>query len=448
MKKSFIIALIAFVSFATVSCEKAEEIWEDNANPEVFFPRYGYTNQTVWAVTSGSYDTYLGVYCGGLRPENQKSTINVNYAVDNALVDTYNADITQQYSGELVALPSNCFTVSGNTATIEAGKVDAKIPVKFDVAAVKAAMTDPTKRYVIPFKLTGTSLYNLSADVAYTQCLMEVDIKEPSFYYFCNNYGTVLESTKLVYGTKDNVYKFDVVGNGVPDGNYTINFALDKAALDAAYPGSEMIPEDAVVLKQSSIYKDIANHAYLEFELIPEKLAFFKTYYLPVSISQPSEYKGDENLGTFFMSVEMKNEFEKSYKSTLLVEIPEANRSAAYSDKKSVTTYDTDIIEVNMCKNNTIAGAKAGQTSATTYNNRYIRIKVIPTSDKSHYDVEYIPVTDKAKKNNTPDEFKPIEGKDNFYDWNEEKFVLNYMWMHVEKKDTSWIHVSEILQAN
>lgn len=447
MKKSLIIALIAFVSLATVSCEKPEEIWEDNANPEVFFPRYGYTNQTVWAVTSGSYETYLGVYCGGLRPANQKSTIDVTVAVDNALVEAYNADITKQYQGELEVLPANCYTLGGNTVTIPVGEVNAKLPIKFDVAAVKAAMTDPAKRYVIPFKITNTSMYKLSADPEYTETFMQVSIKDPSFYYFCNYYGTNLESTKLIYGTKDNVYKYDVYGNGVPDGNYTINFKYDKDALDAAYPGMEAIPEDAVIIEQSSTYKDQTNHAYLKFELIPEKLAFFKTYYLPISIV-PAEYDCDEARGTFFMTVEMKNEYEKSYKSTLLVEVPEQNRSAAYSDKKSVTTYDSDIVELNLCKNNTIAGAKPTSATATTYNNRYIRVKIIPTSDKSHYDIEYIPVTDKAKKNNTPDKFQAIEGKDNYYDWNEEKFVMNYMWMHVEKKDTSWVHVSEVLQAN
>ena len=446
MKKSFIIALVAFVSLAIVSCVKPEEIWEDNANPEVYFPRYGYTNQTIWAVTSGSYETYLGVYCGGLRPANQKGTIDITVAVDAALVDAYNADITSQYQGELEVLPANCYTIAGNTVTIKAGEVDAKLPIKFDVAAVKAAMTDPAKRYVIPFKITGTSKYALSADATRTQTFMQVGIQEPSFYFFCNYYGTTLESTKLVYGTKDNVYKYDVYANGVPDGNYTVNFKYDKAALDAAYPGMEILPEDAVVIEPSSTYQDQTNHAFLKFELIPENLQFFKTYYLPISIESP-DYACDATRGTFFMTVEMKNEYEKGYKSTLMVEVPEQNRSASYSDKKSLTTYDTDIVELLMCKNNTIAGAKASQPTATTYNNKYIRIKVIPTSDKSHYDIEYIPVTDKAKKNNTPDGFAADEG-DNYYDWNEEKFVLNYKWMHVEKKDTSWVHVTEILQAN
>ena len=77
----------------------------------------------------------------------------------------------------------------------------------------------------------------------------------------------------------------------------------------------------------------------------------------------------------------------------------------------------------------------------------YVRIKIIPTADKSHYDIEYIPVTDKAAKNNTPEGFKPIEGAENYYDWNQEKFVLNYTWMHVDKKDTTWINVSSVLQA-
>ena len=40
MKKSLILSLVAVLALS-VSCQKAEKIWEDNANPEVFFPRYG-----------------------------------------------------------------------------------------------------------------------------------------------------------------------------------------------------------------------------------------------------------------------------------------------------------------------------------------------------------------------------------------------------------------------
>ena len=459
MKKSIILAFIAVLA-VTVSCQKPEKIWEDNANPEVFFPRSGYTQQTVWDVTSGTYDTYLGIYCGGLRPANQKSTITVTCAVDGGLVDAYNADITQQYQGELVALPSDCYSIASTSVAINPGEVDTKLPIKFNVAAVKAAAAaNPGKRLVIPLKLTGTSLYSLSADKAFTETLMEVNVSEPAFYFFCNNYGVNLESTKLIYGTQNNKYKYDVIAEGVPDGNYTVNFAYNPAALEEFYPGMDILPEDAVSITPSSVYKDRSNHAFLEFELFPEKLGFFKTYYLPISISSASEYGGDATLGNFFMTVEMKNEYEKTYSSTLMVSNAEYNealpnfvgdvtRSGAYSAKKSGTTFDSDVLEITLCANNTIAGATADKASATTYNNRYFRLKIVPTNDKSHYGVEYIIVTDKAKKNNTPDFFEADPTRESYYDWNEEKFILNYRWKHIAKKDTNWVYVQEVMQAN
>lgn len=439
--------MMATLSLLAVSCKPVD--WGDNANPEVFIPRHGITNTTVWDVTTGTFDTYLGVYCGGVRPENQTNSIDVTFAVDNGIIDTYNADITQQFSGEIVALPSDCYTINTNYANIPAGEVDGKIPVKFDVAKVKAAIeANPGKKLVIPFRLSNTSFYSLSADESFNECMMEVNVSEPNFYFFCNNYGIIIQAAKLVYGSKDNVYKYDVMANGVPDGDYTINFKIDQDALDAFYPGNEIIPADAVVLKEQSTYKNNVNHAMLQFELIPEKLEFFKTYYLPVTMTC-SEYAGEETVGNFFMTVEMKNEFEKSYASNLSVYSEATDRSRTYSAKKNAATYASDVFEINIATNNTIAGAKAGSTSATTYNNRYVRIKVIPTADKSHYDIEYVPVTDKSnKKQNTMDFFEAVPDAENYYDWNLEKFVLNYRWKHIEKKDTTWVVVNEVMQAN
>ena len=448
MKKAFIFSLIACLSLAAVSCEDPAEIWEDNANPEVFIPRYGYTTTTVWDQTSGTFDTFLGVYCGGLRPANQVNTINVTFAIDDAIIDAYNADETSLYGGEVVALPKDCYSIAASSVTIEAGDVDAMIPISFDIAKVKAAIAaNPGKRLVVPFKLTGTSLYQLNADEAYTKTMMEVDVQEPSFYFFCNNYGIIPQAAKLIYGEENAVYKFDVLANGVPDGNYELTFALDEEALNELFPGNEMIPADAVVLTEKAVYKNKVDHAMLEFKLLPEKLEFFKTYYLPISIKSASEYAGDKEIGTFIMTVEMKNEFEKTYRSDLFVSAEATDRTATYSTKKNVATYAPDILEVNIIMNNTIAGAKPSQTTATTYNNRYVRIKVIPTADKNHYDIEYIPVTDRSTKQNTPDTFEPVPDADNYYDWNLEKFVLNYRFKHIEKKDTSWVVVREVMQA-
>lgn len=448
MKKTIIIALVAFISFVVVSCEKPEEIWEDNATPEVFFPRNGNITQTVWDVASGSYETYIGVYCSGLRPSNQTNSIDVTVVVDNALVDNYNAN-AQDYEEKLDILPSNCFTLMSNTATIEPGKVEAGIPIKFDVAAVKAAISDPEKHYVIPLRIENTSMYSISATKEFTEAFMQIVVKEPAFYFFCNKVMVSTQVAKLIHGTDANDFMYDVYGDGVPEGNYAINFKYDKAALDALYPGVDALPEDAVSIEPSSTYKNQTNHAYLKFRINPDNLEFFKVYYLPVTIDSP-DYKADPVRGTLFMTIEVKNEFEKSYSNNFVVEVPKQNRRVTYSSTMNLVTYDSDIVEAYICKNastGTIAGAKSTQSKATTYNDSYVRIKIIPTSDKSHYDIEYIPVTDKAKKNNTPEGFKPIEGAENYYDWNQEKFVLNYTWMHVDKTDTTWINVSSVLQA-
>lgn len=449
MKKVLLSVLTACLALA--SCQKPEEIWEDNANPEVFIPSGGYSVVPVWDVTSGVYDTYLGVCCGGLRPNNQKNEITVSYAVDNSMVDAYNADITKQYQGELLALPPDCYSVSGTSAVIAPGKVEARIPVKYNVAAIKSvAAANPGKRLILPVRLTGTSLYSLSATEGLTESLMEVNIQEPAFYFFCNYYGQTLKSTKLVYGTKNNVYKYDIMADGVPEGNYTINLAYDPAALATYYPDAVILPEDAVILKSETVYRNATDHAYLEFELIPEKIQFFTTYYLPVSIKSSSEYSGDETLGKFFMTVEMKNEFEKTYSCNYLLSNIEFDRnrpngagsvlrSGGISSKMTAMTYSADTFEMYViCK---------GSISGTAYINNMMRVKVIPTDDRSHYGVELLPVTDKPKKNNSPTDFAPDPGRESYYDWNEEKFVLNYRWKHIAKKDTSWYYVQLVMQA-
>lgn len=451
MKNVLMTTLAAFL-FLAVSCQKPEEIWEDNANPEIFIPGYGYSFVPVWDVTSGVYKSGLGVSCGGVRPNNQKQEITVSYAVDNSMVDAYNADITKQYQGEILALPADCYKVSGTSVVMAPGVVETRIPIDFNLAAIKsAAAANPGKRLVLPVRLTGTSKYSLSATEGLTECLMEVNIKEPTFYFQCNNYGRTLKSTKLIYGTKDNVYKFDIMAEGVPDGKYDITLAYDPEALAACYPGATILPEDAVVLKNETVYRNSSNHAYLEFELIPEKIDFFTTYYLPVSIKSASEYRGDENLGKFFMTVEMKNEFEKTYSGIYLVSNVEydpsmpnkagaVTRSAGLSSKVTTMTYSEDTYEMNVVCKGSIAG--------TTYNYNLMRVKVIPTDNKSHYNVEIIPVSDKEKKYNSPAELSPDTERESYYDWNEEKFILNYRWKHIARRDTSWYYVQLVLQAD
>ena len=178
-----------------------------------------------------------------------------------------------------------------------------------------------------------------------------------------------------------------------------------------------------------------------------DKMEFGKSYFLPLTITSAAPYKANESLKTIYINVQMRNEYEKLYGSVMSVNAESTKRTASYSAKKTPVTYAADMIEMELATKNTIAGAKVDATTSATYNGRLIRIKIIPTADKTHYNIEYVPVTDGTKKTNTPDGFEPIPDTENYYDWMEEKFVLNYRWKHVEKKDTSWVNVSEIMSA-
>ena len=138
------IIITAFVAvLALVSCEK--NVWIDNADPQVYFAQYGFSENQVWDVQQGTYTVNFGVYFGGLRPDNRKSEITVGFAVNSAVLDDYNADVTQAYSGSTLALPADCYSISGTSVVIPAGAVSASIPVVFNLTAIAAAGLDPTK---------------------------------------------------------------------------------------------------------------------------------------------------------------------------------------------------------------------------------------------------------------------------------------------------------------
>ena len=94
--------------------------------------------------------------------------------------------------------------------------------------------------------------------------------------------------------------------------------------------------------------------------------------------------------------------------------------------------------------NKTIAGATSVTGTSTTFNNKYMRIKIIPTDDPAHYNIELIKVTDSGSKN-SPDTLELIPDKDSYYNSNREEFVLNYRW-----KDSKgyWMEVTETAISN
>ena len=456
MKKYLFTALIAIFAITAVSCEKAEERWADNENAYIYLPQHGYTSNIVWDYEGGTYSSSIGVFASGLRPEYRKEEIKVGFAVDQALIDAYNADETQQYAGMVEKLPDNCYTISGTSVTIAAGENLASIPVTFNTSAIRSAGLDPAKLYVIPVKLTSTSKYVLNPDEELNGALYGIVFQEPTFYFKANEYSTALNSAKVyakrkkgtteMEGTFDGQFK--IASYGVPDGNYTINVAYNPEAMKPAYKDSLILPQDVVTFDSQLVYKNDHDLPLLNVHIDGSQLEFRKVYILPLTITTTSAYAPNSEKSSLFLKVELKNMYEKNYASTMVVEAEMTNRSQAYAAKKSPVSYEADIIEVQIATNNTIAGAAATAASATTYNNKYMRLRVIEGDDLRHNKIEYILVTDKGTRNNSPATLEADPDAESYYDYMAEQFVLNYRWKHVAKKETTFVKVTEIIQAN
>lgn len=448
--KYIFIALAAVLALG--ACSK--NVWIDNAEPKAYFAQYGYSQNTVWNVDAGTYTVNFGINIGGLRPDNRKTPITLGFAVNPAIIAAYNADITQEYSGLVEELPASCYSIAGTMAEVPAGAVSTVIPVVFNLTAIQAAGLDAAKRYVVPLELTSVSEYALN-EKEMCQALVGIDLRQPSFYFYANRSGVVLASRKLIPDSNDYTDSFTIAGYGVPKGEYTIQVAYDAAAFAAAptsiIPKSSLIiPEDAVTIKTDQIvYKSESEPAVVKVEYDPSKLEFLKAYYLPLSISSTSAYAPYEEYKTAFVKVEMKNRYEKNYASVLTVHSATTNRTGAYAAKKAPTSYLADVIEMQCATNNTVAGATATAATSATYNNKYMRIKLVPTADPNIFDIEYIRVTDKTnKKQNSAETLEADPDNRSYYDFIKEQFVLNYRWRHPDKATGEWVTVSEIMQAN
>ena len=475
MKATKIIFSALVAVLALGACTK--NVWVDNTDVKAYFPHYGYTQNTIWAYEGGSYQISFGVAFGGLRPDNRLEDLTVNYAVDPAVVDAYNEDITQQYSGELEVLPADCYSVEGTSAVVKVGEVSAVIPVVFNVAAIKTAIAEsvllPTKRYVVPLALTGVSKYELHDNAEMTRAMIGITLADPAFYFYANRSGVSLASRKLVSGSNDYSDRFIVAATGVPEGEYNVSVGYDAAAFSdlpksiVLPEGTLILPEDAVTIKTPSVvYKNEFTRPAVEVEYDPEKLEYQKIYCLPLTITESSAYAPkNDSTKSIFVKVEIKNSYEKAYASRMSVTTDTTNRTAAYAADKNPTSISDDVIDVQMVTNATIAGSTSATGTATTYNNTFMQVRVIPTDDKSHYDVEFIrvEVSESNKHKMSPETLEAEPDVDSYYDWYKEQYVLNYRFRQQVKKkvidpDTGksktvtveegpWIHVSEILQA-
>lgn len=430
-----------FLLFAAFACNN-ETVEKDNDNPLVYIPRYGFSLNEIWALDGGTDSHYLNVYCSGLF-SGASNEIEVGYQVDPSLVTAYNDDITQQYSGQVKELPADCYRVTGSSAKILKGETAAKIPIEFDIAKIKALEHKADQYYVVPIRLTSTSKYNLHNDENYTNALYAINLKEPLFYFYNNRNGQATQDCKVIYGSEQ-VMRYMVVGTGIPEGSYTVNVEYTPDLLNK-YESGTVLPESAFeIINSSVVFENERSTPNLEVKFKADGISYNHTYYLPLTITSTSAYQADESRSTLVVKVQLKNEYEKTYSSSFTIFNSRWTRTATYSASKSITSYDNDIVEVLMIKTgSSIAGATSQTGTSSTFANKYMRIKIIPTDDPTHYDIELIIVEDLGSKN-SPATLELTPGQDSYYNYNKEEFVLNYRF---QDSKGYWMEVTEVATA-
>lgn len=436
--KKFIYIFLLFAAFA---CNN-DTVEVDNDNPLVYIPMKGFSLNEIWTLEQGVDNHYLSVYCSGLY-SGASAEIEVGYQVDPTLVTAYNDDITQQYSGQVKELPSDCYKVDGTSVKIAKGESDAKIPIVFNIEKIKALDHNADEYYVVPIRLTSTSQYNLHDDETYLNALYAINVKEPLFFFFNNRNGQAMQDCKVVYGSEQTMH-YMLMGTGLPEGSYNVDIAYAPELLDSYVSGGTVLPESSFeILNPNVEFETQHSTPNVDVKFKADGLAYKEEYYLPLSISETSAYEADAERSTLIVKVQLKNEYEKSYKSSFNLYNDRWQRTAAYATTKSVTSIDNDIVEIQIAMNKTIAGATSQTGTSTTFNNKYMRIKIIPTDDPTHYDIELIKVEDSGSKN-SPATLELTPGQDSYYNYNREEFVLNYRF---QDSKGYWMEVTEVATA-
>lgn len=438
--KKFIYIFLLVAAFACTN----DTVEVDNDNPLVYIPMKGFSLNEIWTLEQGVDNHYLSVYCSGLY-SGASAEIEVGYQVDPTLVTAYNDDITQQYSGQVKELPSDCYKVDGTSVKIAKGESDAKIPIVFNIEKIKALDHNADEYYVVPIRLTSTSKYNLHDDPTFLKALYAINVKEPLFFFFNNRNGQAMQDCKVVYGSEQTMH-YMLMGTGLPEGSYNVDIAYAPQDLDSYVSGGTVLPESSFEILNSNVKFDYAHSTpAVDVTFRADGLEYKKVYYLPLSISETSAYEADAARSTLVVKVQLKNEYEKTYKSAFNVYNSRLSMTKAYSETKSVTSVDNDIVQIQMVKNSTIAGmTSTSYTSSSAFSNKYMRIKIIPTDNPEHYDIELIKITDMGSTNNSPASLELIPDMDSYYNSVREEFVLNYRF---QDSKGYWNEVTEIASA-
>lgn len=440
-----IVLIIMTLAVLLGSCSKSDQ-WTDNDDPRIYIPRQGVSFNTAWMLDTDEYGMELGVYLGGVRPDNQNSNIEVTFAIDPGLITAYNDDVTQLYSGRVIELPSDCYQISGNKVVIPKGAVSAMIPIKVFTDKVELLGMGPDDIYVIPLKLVSTSKFKLLDDPLRLEALYGITLDQPRFYFYINrNAGASVAavSKKVIFGQAPETDNYLVTSYGLTiDQSYTLTFGVDPSKVPA---GQQILPADAYELPSATVTIPAGSlFAKVPVKIINDKVAFRQTFYLPVSITAASKYAGDPVKGTLLLRIEVKNDYEWNYISKMTIRSETTGRTGSYQVNKAPTSFDENILRIQMITDNTIAGATQTGASSATYNNKFYRLKVIPNPEnKRDWGVEIIRITDEGT-NNSPATLEFDPEFHSYYDWDYETFYLFYRWKH---SDGKWIWAAEVLEA-
>ncbi|MBE0673530.1 MAG: DUF1735 domain-containing protein [Bacteroidales bacterium] len=437
MKRFIIVPIV--LALLMSSCDSSDDIWLDNDVPKIYLPQPGVSFNTAWKLDTEEYLINFGLYLSGIRPENQKTNVEVTFSIKSSLIADYNSDPSQQYTGQVQELPANCYEISGTKATIPSGNNSGYIPIK-----VYTEMVDALPKvdgggnailYAIPIYLESVSKYEFSEDQTRREALCVIQLDNPRFYFWVNRNGLNAIGRRMLYGATPIVENFQVTSYGLTnDQAYSLTFAVDPAAVP---PGGQILPADAYELPSTTVEIPSGKfNANFPIKIINNNIAFRETFYLPVAITSTSKYSADSEKGILLLKVEVKNDYEWSYSSQITSLLTETGRADNYSATKAPTSHDAETVRIQLSTNSTNAGS--------SFNNKYYRLKVIPNpANNRKWGVEIIQITDEGSAN-SPTTLELNPNYESYYDWDYETFYLYYRW---KNSGGFWIEVSEILAA-
>lgn len=441
--------LILLSVFLITGC--TEKIWEDHDDPRIYIPKSGFSVNKAWLLDGNEYTIELSAYCSGIRPENRKNDITVHYSIDPSIIAEYNSDDTQEYQGQIVELPADCYTLESSDIVIPKKQNHGELNIRINLAKVKALGLGLNEiKYAIPVRLQSTSQYNLQEDEKMLKAIYCVSIDEPTFYFWDNREqesGAKTIEQKVRYGS-DNVERaFRIMAYGLGQmmsEDYTLTIGVDASAVPA---GGELLPENAYEMPNSVTYEKGATDAYLPVKFINNNVNFRKTYYLPVEISATSKYRPDAQKAKLMLKIQAQNDYEVDYSSVMTVSYKGLSEVSGKTTKSPVSLSE-DMLYFSTMLTKYFNGADNYDYSAKYYIYYSYAIKIIPTADKNKYGVELIKTDSSITGKNWYGYQSPVTleldpDKESYYDYDYERFYLNYRY----KKNGEWVTVTEILEA-